>query len=206
MSAGKLKRSKNVLTKIGQTLENLGNSYNQFWGAKPIQDLAGAVGKGVGMAIPIVGGTLGKTIAKSGAELKADLGNLTSKVGQAIQGKYGWKDIGNDIINYVPNKIKESVPYKVITGQTTIPDAIINALEDSAYINYLAPYTKLFGGNGVAKTHAWKDNQGNYHQTYQPGSKLVVGEWQNNKGPQLTPLSDNGRVTGITSNGEVIRN
>lgn len=197
MTVGQYKRSKNIQSEVGQTLENLGNSYNQFWGAKPVQDIYGAIGQGVGMAtVPVVGGFLGKTIAKSGAEFKADLGNLTSKVGQAIQGKYSWSDIGNDIINYVPNKIEESTLYKVATGQTTIPDAIINSLEESAYINYLAPN----------RTHAWKDNQGNYHQTYQPGSKLVVGEWKNNPGSQRTPITDNGRVTGITSNGEVIRN
>lgn len=197
MSAGKYKRSKNIQNKIGQTLEKYGNETNKFYSSKPVQQIYGAIGQGAGMAtIPVVGGFIGKNSAKLGVDLKADLGSLTSKIGQAMQGKYGWNDVKNDIINYIPNKIEESVPYKIITGQTTVPDAIINAMEDSAWISTLAPN----------KTHAWKDSQGNYHQTYQPGSKLVVGEWQNNKGPQLTPITDNGRVTGITSNGEVIRN
>ena len=197
MSIGEYKKEKSFTNEVGQTLENLGNAYNSFWGSKPVQDLAGAVGQGIGMAtIPVVGGTLGKTIGKTSAELAADLGSLTSKVGQAIQGEYGWNDIGNDIINYVPNKIENSTLYKVVTGQTTVPDAILNHLEESAYINYLAPN----------RTHAWKDNQGNYHKTWQPGTTMVVGEWKDNPASQRTPITDNGRVTGIGKNGEVLRN
>ena len=197
MSIGKYKKSKNILNNFGKTLETFGNVYNQIWNSKPIQSIYGAIGQGVGMAtIPIIGGIIGKEAATSGAELRSDVGKLTSKIGQAIQGKYGWKDIGNGIINYIPNKFKDSTIYKVINKETTIPDAIINKLEESAWINILAPN----------RTHAWKDKQGNYYKTYKPGTKMVVGEWKNNPGSNRKPITDNGKVTGITSSGEVIRN
>lgn len=196
MSTGYLKRAKNLEKIFGQSLETMGSAVNKFFDAKPVQDIIGAVGQGVGMAIPGVGGFLGKAAAKTGVGLVADVADLASKAGKAMQGKYDWKDIGKDIIDYIPNKIEESTPYKVITGQTTIPDAIINALENSAYINYLAPN----------RTHAWKDEQGNYHRQWQPGTKMVVGEWKDNPSSQRTPITDNGRVTGVGKNGEVFRN
>ncbi len=201
--AGYLKSGKKMANGIGKMLETLGNASSEFWGAKPVQDILGAIGRGVGMAtVPIIGGKIGKTLATTAANIASYKSGLLGEIGQSMQDLANGSSFGQevkDVLSYVPNRIidnvKNSQTYQVLTGQTTIPDAIMNTLENAAYINYLAPN----------KTHAWKDNQGNYHREYVPGSKMVVGEWttQQNNAPR-PDINSNSGILGVYQ-GEVYR-
>ena len=210
MSVGDYKKVKNLLRLInkvknylepyvvnqGKLLEKIGDNHAKIWNHPITQEAAGIFGEVAGTASMIPGAAfVGEHGAKIGAGINADMGLLLSDVGKALQGNKTWKEIGSDIINYIPNKIRDTNIYKVLDGQMNWRDGVLNMLENEAHLSFLAPN----------KVHAWKDSQGNYHRNYVPGSTMVVGEWQNNPYANNTPLSDNGKVIGVTPNGEVIR-
>ena len=192
--AGHLKEQKS----LGQILQ----STTDFLSSPELQNLAGHIGQIAGsivVPIPFIGGTLGKSVAQGAAtKLSYQTGLMNETVNALQDGKINAQEAKN-IMNYVPNRIKNDVmqssTYQVITGKKTVPDAIVESLEQSALINWIAP----------GKTHAWKDNQGNYHKEYVPGSKMVVGEWKSEPNNQPRPDPSSNKIQ-IGKNGEVIRN
>ena len=195
--AGYLKQNKN----IGHLLQSYGERGSQFYNNSMIQTGAGMIGRAVGQVaipIPIVGGTIGKKVGESIADALSYGHGLIGEVGGVIAGE---KNIG-DVLSYIPNRIwndfkndtLNSDTAKVIRGEMNWRDAVINKLEDYAMIDFLAPN----------KTHAWKDDQGNYHREYVDGAKMVVGTWHESE-PQQRPDPSSNNIR-ITSSGEVIRN
>ena len=197
---GELKRSKNLGQSIGKILQNIGQKGSDFYANPMVQRGFETVGKAAGtvIPIPIVGGMIGKAAGGNLADTLSYTHGLIGEVGGMMTGE---KNIG-DVLSYIPNRIVEdfkndlfnSDTAKVIRGEMNWRDAVLNKLEDNAMIDILAP----------GKTHAWKDQQGNYHKEYVDGAKMVVGTWyeQPNTGPRP---SDNGKITKIGKNGEVIR-
>ena len=183
---------------IGQILQ----STSEFLASPEMQHVAGTTGRIMGsimLPIPGVGGDIGKALAQGAVTSLSYQSGIMGETAKALQdGKISSQEAKN-IATYVPNRIKndiqQSTPYQVITGKKTVPDAIVESLEQNALVNWIAPN----------KTHAWKDNKGDYHKQYVPGSKMVVGSWQSsqNNQPRPNPTSNNIR---IGKNGEVIRN
>lgn len=193
--AGKLKEQKH----IGKLLQTIGQKGSDFFGNEMVQRGFEWVGKGLGAGvIPIVGTHIGGEIGEGLANTLSYGSGLIGEVGGMMSGEKNIKDVLTYVPNRVVNDIKsatiDSPIAKVIRGEMNWRDAVINNLEENAMINILAPN----------KTHAWKDNQGNYHKEYVPGSKMVVGEWKSSPTvPRPDPSSNNIR---IGPNGEVIRN
>ena len=195
--AGYLKQSKN----LGHMLQQYGQQGANFYDNAMVQTGFGAVGRAIGQVaipIPIVGGTIGKIAGESLANTLSYTHGLAGEIGGMIAGE---KNIG-DVLSYVPtrmwNDFKDATinsdTAKVIRGEMNWRDAVINKLEDYAMIDFLAPN----------KTHAWKDDQGNYHREYVDGAKMVVGTWHEST-PQQRPDPSSNNIR-ITSSGEVIRN
>ena len=192
--AGKLKEQKH----IGQILQTT----SDFLASPELQNVVGQVGGMIGsvaVPIPLVGDDIGKLLAQTAATSLSYQTGIMSETAKALQdGKINSQEAKN-IATYVPNRIKNDIQQstiaQVVTGKKSIPDAIVETLEQNALVNWFAPN----------KTHAWKDNQGHYHKQYVPGSKMVVGEWKSepNNQPRPDPSSNNIR---IGPNGEVIRN
>ena len=192
--AGYLKESKN----IGQMLQNIGQTGADFFDNSMVQRGFETVGQTVGsvaIPIPVVGGQIGKKIGESIANTLSYGSGLVGEIGGMISGE---KNIG-DVLSYIPNRIYDNIvnsdKAKVIRGEMNWRDAVLNQLEENAMVNFLAP----------GKTHAWKDDQGNYHKEYVDGATMVVGTWQEqpNTQPRPDPSSNNIK---IGPNGEVIRN
>lgn len=181
MTVGELKRNK----EIKNILQNISN----FFDNPMVQRGFKTVGQVVGSTIPVVGGQIGKKVGESIANR---LSYATGLAGEIVGGSSL-----KDILSYIPNRIIDKVSNgdmgKVMKGEMNWRDAVLNTLEENAMINILAP----------GKTHAWKDEQGNYYKEYVDGAKMVVGEWHEST-PQIKP-SDNGKIVKITNNGEVIR-
>ena len=190
---GYLKESKNV----GQMLQNIGHTGADIFGNPMVERGFETVGQVMGsmIPIPIVGGQIGKQIGESIANTLSYGSGLVGEIGGMISGE---KNIG-DVLSYIPNRVIDKVTNsdvgKVIRGEMNWRDAVLNNLEENAMINFLAP----------GKTHAWKDDQGNYHKEYVDGATMVVGSWQEqpNTQPRPDPSSNNIK---IGPNGEVIRN
>ena len=181
--AGYLKQSKNIQHDIGTTLQNIGQTGSNFFSNPMVERAFGTVGHVVGevIPVPIVGGMIGKEI---GSDLARGLSYTSGLVGEVGGMMTGEKNIG-DVLAYVPtrwwNDVKNdtinSDVAKVIRGEMNWRDAIINSLEQEAMIDFIAP----------GKTHAWKDDQGNYHKEYVDGSKMVVGTWETRPNSQPRP-------------------
>lgn len=196
MPVGELKRNKKLNQQIGDILKNFsqfGSNIIEHPVTKKGFEIVGDVIGEVAIPIPVVGGAIGELSGKL-LNKQLEYGNgLVGEIGGMISGE---KNIG-DVLSYIPNRIYDDVVNsdigKVIRGEMNWRDAILNTLENEAMINILAP----------DKTHAWKDDQGNYHKEYVDGAKMVVGTWVEQPNTQPRP-SDNGKIIGI-KNGEVIR-
>ena len=202
--AGYLKESKNISKEesIGNFLQNFGHGGEKFYDEKMVQTGFGAIGNALGsvlIPVPLVGGQIGKAVGGGIADVLSYGHGLIGEIGGVIKGE---KNIG-DVLSYIPKRIvndfKDDVINsnfaQVVRGDMNWRDGIMNTLEDWAMIDILAPN----------KTHAWKDKEGNYHSEYVPGSKMVVGEWIEQKNTQPRPIMDsNEGILGIY-NGEVYR-
>ena len=196
--AGYLKESKD----IGEILQNIGQKGSDFFSNDMVERAFGAVGHAVGkmIPIPIVGGMIGKHQGKDLAHGLSYASGLVGEVGKSIQdlqnGSSAKQEI-KDVLNYLPTRYWEdfkndtinSDAAKVIRGEMNWRDAALNALEQEAMIDFIAP----------GKTHAWKDKQGNVHKEYVDGAKMVVGEWKQPENPPLpTPdLQSNSGILGV---------
>lgn len=192
--AGYLKSEKNLgnrLQKMGETGYNLFDTGFVRTGAKTIGQVLGSIA----IPIPVVGGQIGKAIAENTVNrLKYGYG-LMGEVGGMINGE---KSIG-DVLTYIPktmiNEFKNSHITQVLTGKMNWRDGVVGALEDFALLDFLAP----------GKTHAWKDQQGNYHRQYVDGAKMVVGEWKEVPNTEPRPdLQSNRGILGVGKNGEIL--
>lgn len=190
--AGYLKESKN----LGDILQTIGQKGSDFFSNPMVERGFGVVGHAVGEAIPIpiVGGMIGKEIGRDLANNLSYASGLVGEVGGMMNGE---KNFG-DVMSYVPkrwwNDLKNdtinSDAMKVIRGDMNWRDAVVNALEQEAMIDIIAP----------GKTHAWKDKQGNYHKEYVKGAKMVVGEWKQPTQTQQAPdLSGNSGILGFAN-------
>ena len=191
---GYLKESKH----IGNLLENIGQTGADIFGNPMVQRGFETVGQAVGsiaIPIPIVGGQIGKKLGELAADRLSYGSGLVGEIGGMIAGE---KNIG-DVLSYIPNRIYDNIvnsdKAKVMRGEMNWRDAILNTLEDNAMIDILAP----------GKTHAWKDEQGNYHKEYVDGATMVVGKWVDQPNTQLRPDPSSNNIQ-IKPNGEVIRN
>ena len=197
--AGYLKESKD----IGEILQNVGQKGSDFFSNPMVERAFGVVGHVVGEAIPIpiVGGMIGKHQGKDLAHGLSYASGLVGEVGKSIQDLQNGGSVGQeikDVLNYVPKRYWEdfkndtinSDVAKVIRGDMNWRDAVVNALEQEAMIDIIAP----------GKTHAWKDKQGNYHKEYVKGAKMVVGEW---KQPS-TPQAHHPDLSGNSGNSEIL--
>ena len=195
--AGYLKQSKN----IGHMLQQYGQQGSDFFANPMVQRGFGWVGQAVGSAIPIpiVGGQIGKAMGKTLAHTLSYGNGLMAEVGGAMNGTKSM----TDVMTYVPRRAWEDIKNetvnsdlaKVIRGEKNWRDAVVDSLEENAMIQFLAP----------GKTHAWKDQQGNYHKEYVDGSKMVVGTWETRPNTQQRPDPSSNNIR-IGPNGEVIRN
>ena len=198
--AGYLKTMKNV----GEVLQKVGQTGSNFFGNEMVGTGFGAVGKALGsvaIPIPIVGGMIGKAGGKSLANRLSYTSGLIGEVGKSLQDLANGSSVKQeikDIATYVPNRIVNDIKdatinsdtAKVIRGEMNWRDAAVNALEEAAMVNVFAP----------GKTHAWKDQQGNYHKEYVDGAKMVVGEWKQPTQRQQAPdLSGNSGILGFAN-------
>ena len=204
--AGYLKESKNLAMDIGEVLQNVGQTGSDFFSNDMVERAFGMVGEAVGHAIPIpvVGGMIGKHQGKDLAHGLSYASGLIGEVGKSIQDLQNGRTAGQeikDILNYVPTRYWEdfkndtinSDVAKVIRGEMNWRDAAINALEENAMVDFLAP----------GKAHAWEDKQGNIHKEYVKGAKMVVGEWKQPENVMPTPdLQSNSGILGV-HNGEI---
>lgn len=214
--AGYLKSQKNLRSKtsnfgnalrsktsgFGEAVQSYGQLGSKFYdnsmvktGFKTIGQVLGSVA----IPVPIVGGKIGKMAGETLANKLSYTHGLIGEVGGMLTGE---KNIG-DVLSYVPKRIWEDIKdntinsdtAKVITGRMNWRDAVVNNLEEAAMIDFLAPN----------KTHAWKDQQGNYHREYVNGAKMVVGEWVNRPNNENRPnLSSNEGIIGVGKNGEIL--
>ena len=201
--AGYLKSYKKLSNNIGSTLQNIGNEGYKFFNTGIVETGMEAVGRTVGSAaIPIVGGTIGKNIGENLAhQLKYGFG-LVGEIGKSIQdinnGSSVFKEIG-DVLSYVPKQVAKdawnSELVKVVTGRTTVPDAIMKGLEDYSGVGLLSD-----------KTYAWKNNNGEYSKTWsREFSKPVVGKWHTQQSSIPRPdISSNAGIMGVGKNGEIL--
>lgn len=201
--AGYLKTEKNFAQGIGEALQKFGQTGYDIMNTGIIQTGAGTIGQALGsvaIPIPIVGGQIGKAVGKAAVDgLKYRFGTI-GEIGKSIQDVQNGSNVGKeivDVLTYIPrqkiNDFMNGDVMKVITGEMNWRDAAMNKLEDYVGVNWLT-------GN----THAWKDQQGNYHKNYVDGATMVVGKWIEPSEPPLpTPdLSSNAGILG-THNGEI---
>lgn len=201
--AGYLKTEKNFGNQIGDILQQVGQKGYEIMDTGIIQTGAGTIGQALGSAlipIPIVGGQIGKAVGKAAVDgLKYRFGTI-GEIGKSIQDVQNGSNVGKeilDVLSYIPrqkiNDFMNGDMMKVITGEMNWRDAALNKVEDYLGLNWMTD-----------KTHAWKDQQGNYHKEYVPGSTMVVGKWIEPSEPPLpTPdLSSNAGILGV-HNGEI---
>lgn len=201
--AGYLKSYKHLTNNIGKSLQQYGNSGYKFFNTGIVETGMETIGRTLGsIAIPIVGGAVGKAVGENLTNRLKYRYGLIGEIGQSIQdinnGSSLFKEIG-DVLSYVPKQMAKdawnSELVKVVTGRTTVPDAIMKGLEDYSGVG-------LFSD----KTYAWKNDKGEYSKTWsREFSKPVVGKWVTQQSSIPRPdISSNAGILGVGKNGEIL--
>ena len=203
--AGYLKTEKNFAQGIGDVLQQVGQKGYEIMDTGFVQTGAGTIGQAIGsvaIPIPVVGGQIGKMAGKAVADgLKYRFGTI-GEIGKSIQDVQNGSSVGQeilDVLTYAPrqkiNEFMNGDMMKVIKGEMNWRDAALNKVEDYLGLNWMTD-----------KTHAWKDQQGNYHKDYVDGATMVVGKWETKPNdaprPDFTGNSGNAGILG-SYNGEI---
>ena len=190
MGIGVFKKIKNF---IGKAAEKIGNGISKILDhpiAKKAADIGGKMA-GLLIPIPVVGGMIGKALANTARNIGSYAAGTVGKIGEAMQGKANAKDV----LLYAPNKfvndIKNSNTYQAITGQKTVPDAIMDHLKGEAMLDIFTPvHDAIFGKPDHSRTMLWVNKNGDASTTWKPGyNRIMWGDVVTKPGKAPSPVT-----------------
>ena len=175
MSVGTYKKQKS----LGSFLETIGVGGSKAFEHELAHKIMGTAGQFIGYATGIpLAGTVGKAVGNMAADVASYSLGTVGEIGKAMQGKADAKDV----FTYVPKRVVDDVVNsgiaQVVTGQKTVPDAIIDHLNESAMLDIAAPvHDAIFGAPDHSRTRLWVNKNGDASTTWKPGyNRLMYGD------------------------------
>ena len=128
---------------------------------------------------------VGKAVGEATANALSYGFGTVGEIGKAIQGEAS----ATDVLTYVPrravNEIVNSNIAQVVTGKKTVPDAIMDHLNESAMLDIVTPiHDAIFGKPNHDRVRLWVNKDGDSSTTWKPGyNRLMYGRIESKPAP-----------------------